>query len=134
MFEVLIGSGIAFVSAICGWLVSHRWQLRNYRLAVDADRARWNESVERWASDVVDSMIRIQAHFEQLQHQEAIEKSGEQAISLSVLVDQGRLHFPNVMRGAYGEGKQQSRQGYRSAVLDPLVGRLSDVGDREEAQ
>lgn len=121
MFEVLIGSGIAFVSAICGWLVSHRWQLRNYRLAVDADRARWNESVERWASDVVDSMIRIQVHFEQLQHQEAIEKSREQAISLSVLVDQGRLHFPNVMRGAYGEEKQQSRQGYRSAVLDPLV-------------
>lgn len=121
VLQVLIGSGIAFLSAICGWFISYRWQLRNYRLAVDADRARWNQGVERWAAEVIDVMTRMHAHFDHFDHQEAIEKSKELATSLSVLVDQGRLYFPNVMRDLYGEEKQQSRQGYRSAVLDPLV-------------
>lgn len=121
MLQVLIGSGIAFISAICGWWISHRWQLRSYRLAVDADRARWNQGVERWAAEVIDVVTRMHVHFEQLDHQEAIEKSTDLAVSLSVLVDQGRLYFPNVMRGSYGEERQQSRQGYRNAVLDPLV-------------
>ena len=121
MFQVVIGSGIALISAICGWLISHRWQLRNYRLAVDADRALWNQGIARWAAEVIGVMTRIYTHFENLDHQEAIEKSGDLAISLSVLVDQGRLYFPNVMRDSYGEQKQQSRQGYRSALLDPLV-------------
>jgi len=121
VLQVLIGSGIAFISAVCGWFISHRWQQRNYRLAVDADRGRLNQSVEKWATEVVGVMNRMYAHFEHSSHQEAIERSRELVLSLSILVDQGRLYFPNVMRGVYGEEKQQSRQGYRSALLDPLV-------------
>lgn len=121
MLQVLIGSGIAFISAICGWWISHRWQVRNYRLAVDTDRARWNQGVQNWAAEVIDVVIRMHAHFEHLDYQEAVEKSWDLSVSLSVLVDQGRLFFPNVMRSSYGEEKQQSRQGYRNAVLDPLV-------------
>ncbi|CAM3952837.1 hypothetical protein VRRI112168_07665 [Vreelandella rituensis] len=121
MLEVLIGSGIAFLAALCGWLLSHYWQARSYRLAVASDRAQWNAGVEEWAGRVIDTMVRMHTHFDRLNHPEAIAQSSELAISLSILVDQGRLYFPNVMRDRYGEEKQESRQGYRSAVLDPLV-------------
>lgn len=121
MLQGLIGSGVAFLLALCGWFLSHRWQKRNYRLAVDRDRAHWNAAVEEWAGLVIDKVIRIHAHFEHLDHSEAIAQSSELAISLSILVDQGRLYFPNVMRDQHGDKKQASRQGYRSAVLDPLV-------------
>lgn len=121
MLEALIGSSIAFLSALFGWWLSYRWQARNYRLAVDNDRARWNASVEDWAGRVIDMMVRMHVRFDHLEYAEAVEQSSELAISLSVLVEQGRLFFPNVMRDRYGEEKQVSRQGYRSAVLDPLV-------------
>lgn len=51
----------------------------------------------------------------------AVKESKELVIRLSILIDQGRLYFPNVMRDQYGMTKQSSRKGYRSAVLDPLV-------------
>ena len=131
MLQVLIGSGIAFISAVCGWFISHRWQLKNYRLAVDAERARWNQAVQGWATEVVEAMTRVHAHFEHLDHQEAIANSEELATELSVLVDQGRLYFPNVLRDCYGDEKQQSRQGYRSAMLDPLVAAIAVIRGAE---
>lgn len=121
MTNAVIVSGVAFLSAFCGWVLSHRWQKKQYRLAVSSERAQWNAGVRAWAADVVDVMIRLHAYFNKLEHKEAIERSAELAIALSVLVDRGRLYFPNVMRDQYGEDRQNSRQGYRSALLDPLV-------------
>ena len=131
MTEVLIGSTIAFLSAVCGWFISHRWQAKNYRLAVDNERARWNAGVESWALQVVDVMVRMRSDFEQLSYSEAIAQSQELSLSLSVLIDQGRLYFPNVMRDVHGNSKQESRQGYRSAVLDPLVAAVKIAEGRE---
>ncbi len=43
------------------------------------------------------------------------------ALELSTLVEKGRLYFPNENRSAYGQSRQSSRRGYRSAILDPLL-------------
>ncbi|WP_328185542.1 hypothetical protein [Marinobacter sp. OP 3.4] len=69
--------------------------------------------------------------FERLDHAAAIVQSEELAISLSVLVDQGRVYFPNVMRDRYGDEKQESRQGYRNALLDPLVAAIGVAEGQE---
>lgn len=66
-------------------------------------------------------MVQLHSNFDKLEHAKAVEESHALAIQLSILVDQGRLYFPNVMRDQYGTERQVSRQGYRSAVLDPLV-------------
>lgn len=121
MLEALIAAIVAIFSAVCGWLLSHRWQSKAYRLSVDNERAHWNASVEQWACQVIDIMTKIHHNFNTLEHMKAIEMSSDLAIRLSILVDQGRLYFPNVMRDVYGKEKQISRRGYRSAVLDPLV-------------
>ena len=121
MLEVLITAIVAIFSAVLGWLLSHRWQSKTYRLSVDAERASWNANVERWACDVIDVMAHIHYRFDVLEHESAVKESKELVIRLSILIDQGRLYFPNVMRDQYGMTKQSSRKGYRSAVLDPLV-------------
>ena len=121
MLEAFIAAVVAIFSAACGWLLSHRWQSKAYRLAVDNERAQWNANVEQWACHVIDVTNQLHYRFEKLEHAKAVEESCELAIRLSMLVDQGRLYFPNVMRDQHGTEKQISRQGYRSAVLDPLV-------------
>jgi len=121
MIEAFIAAAVAIVSAACGWFLSHRWQSKAYRLSVDNERGHWNANVEQWACQVIDIMTRIHDNFNRLEYKEAVEVSSDLVIRLSILVDQGRLYFPNVMRDVYGKEKQISRQGYRSAVLDPLV-------------
>lgn len=121
MLEALIAAVVAVFSAACGWLLSHRWQSKAYRLAVDNERAQWNANVEQWACHVIDVMTQLHYQFEKLEHAKAVDESCELAIKLSILVDQGRLYFPNVMRDQHGTERQVARQGYRSAVLDPLV-------------
>ncbi|WP_339117795.1 hypothetical protein [Halomonas sp. BMC6] len=121
MLEVVVTAVVAIFSAACGWLLSHRWNAKAYRLAVDNERAQWNASVEQWACRVIDVMVHLHYTFDKFEHVKAIEESRTLAIELSILVDQGRLYFPNVMRDQHGVEKQVSRQGYRSALLDPLV-------------
>lgn len=121
MLEVFAGSGVVFFSALCGWLLSHRWKARNYRLAVTSDRALWNSGVQQWAEKVIDKMVKIHCQFNSAEHSVAVLHSKSLALELSILIEQGRLYFPNVMRDRYGGGKQASRRGYRNAVLDPLV-------------
>ena len=121
MLEALIAAVVAIFSAACGWLLSHRWQSKAYRLAVDNERAQWNANVEQWACHVIDVMTQLHYQFDKLEHAKAVDESCELAIKLSILVDQGRLYFPNVMRDQHGTERQVARQGYRSAVLDPLV-------------
>lgn len=121
MLEIVVTAVVAIFSAVCGWLLSHRWNSKAYRLAVDNERAQWNAGVEQWACRVIDVMVNLHSNFDKLEHAKAVEKSCALAIKLSILVDQGRLYFPNVMRDQHGLEKQVSRQGYRSALLDTLV-------------
>lgn len=100
MLETLIAAVVAILSAVCGWLLSHRWQSKAYRLSVDNERVHWNASVEQWVCQVIDVIARIHDNFNTLEHTKAVEKSNDLAVRLSVLVDQGRLYFPNVMRDA----------------------------------
>lgn len=121
MVDALVVSGVALLSAVIGWILSHRWQDRNYRLAVTNNRMQWNESVENWAQRVIEVMVQLHSCFDRLDHEDAVNEASDLAIALSILVDQGRLYFPNVMQDKYGKHKQSSKRGYRSAVLDPLV-------------
>lgn len=121
MLDALAVSGVALFSAVIGWLLSHRWQARNYRLAVTNNRMQWNESVENWAQHVIELMVQLHTCFDRMDQEDAVNEASDSAIALSILVEQGRLYFPNVMQNKYGEHKQASRRGYRSAVLDPLV-------------
>lgn len=120
MIEVLVTAVVATFSAILGWLLSHYWQSKTYNLAVDNERAQWNADVEVWARNVVEVLSRLRYHFDTMERPEAVEASSELSLRPSILIDQGRLYFPNVMRDCYGQEKQPSRQGYRSVVLDPL--------------
>lgn len=121
MVEVLITAVVAIISAILGWLLSHYWQTKTYSLAVDSERAQWNADVVTWASNVIEVLSRLRYKFNTMERCKAVEGSSELSLQLSILIDQGRLYFPNVMRECYGQDKQPSRQGYRSIVLDPLV-------------
>lgn len=121
MINTLVVSGIALLSAAVGWLLSHRWQARSYRLAVTNNRMQWNQGVESWAQRVVETIVRLHTCFDRMDYEDAIKNSDELAITLSVLVEQGRLYFPNVMRDEYGQHKSMAKRGCRSAVLDPLV-------------
>lgn len=121
MLDTLTVSGIALLSAAIGWLLSHRWQARSYRLAVTNNRMQWNQSVEEWAKRVIEVMVKLHTCFDRMDYENAVNEASDLAIALSILVEQGRLYFPNVMQEKYGQHKQSSRRGYRSAVLDPLV-------------
>lgn len=121
MVEVLITAIVAIVSAVLGWLLSHYWQSKSYSLAVDNERSQWNTDVEMWARNVIEVLSRLRYQFDTMEQSKAVEVSSELSLQLSILIDQGRLYFPNVMRECYGQHKQPSRQGYRSFVLDPLV-------------
>ena len=97
MIEVLITAVVATFSAILCWLLSHYWQSNTYNMAVDNERAQWNADVEVWARNVVEVLSRLRYHFDTMERPEAVEASSELSLRLSILIDQGRLYFPNVI-------------------------------------
>ena len=118
VFTALLGGAI-------GWGIKHYWDNKHYQLSVRQNIENWNERVRDWSEEVIDCLNR--AHHE-LNHIDKNPAQSEQqarrerlALELSTLVERGRLYFPNNNRSIYGQARQSARQGYRSAVLDPLV-------------
>lgn len=121
MLEFAVG----LIVGLVGWALKHFWDTKHYRLALRENVENWTERVRDWSERVIECLN--QAHYEfnvsdvePLPHERAQARQ-ELALRLYTLVEQGRLYFPNENRSLYGQSKQAARQGYRSAVLDPLV-------------
>lgn len=87
MLETILVTVVALVSAIGGWLLSHRWEKRKYQLAIDAELNDWNRDLRAWGTDVVSEMVPLHDYFERESKEKAVDKSGETSVWLTALVD-----------------------------------------------
>lgn len=129
MLEAVIALG----GGVIGWALKHYWDSKHYQLAVRQNVENWTARVQEWSEEVISCLNRAHHALNWTEDDpystEQRELREELALELSTLVEQGRLYFPNENRSVHGETKQSARQGYRNAVLDPLVATVEFLRD-----
>ncbi|WP_153304216.1 hypothetical protein [Desulfovermiculus halophilus] len=89
----------------------------------------WMQEFRSWAAAVISVMARAE-YATSLASLSTTDRAAWRA-ELSAFADQGRLYLPNIRRDEYGQHKPRANQGYRSAVLDPVVAAVQVLSDQD---
>jgi len=113
--EVVVALGAAVV-AVLSLVVNVAMTRRNQRITAEALRVDIDVHLLSWADEVLDVM----GHASQLVETQPLDGLGRSDImrELSVLLDRGRWHAPNVPDTNHGADKPAAYQGHRQPVLD----------------
>lgn len=122
--DVVIAITSAIVALISA-LVARGETRRQRKLQTERLRQGIDASSLDWGGAAIDSLARIAA-FVRTRHMQPNDLSFEAAranmlITLSTLVDRGRLFFPNVAPDKSGAGKESAYQGQRPPILDAMM-------------
>ena len=100
-------------------------QRRKFEYTAEVTQSK--RDMHSWANSVIDQMKRLEAAVEEQEVRGVLmgERGDERTLAilkeLSILVDQGRLIFPNSHRNErIPENRDAARHGYRNLVLDPV--------------
>lgn len=114
----------AVAATLLGVFVGYRLALRREMGTVE-----WMQEFRSWAAEVISVMARAE-YATSLASLSTTDRAAWRA-ELSALADQGRLYLPNIRRDEYGQHKPRANQGYRSAVLDPVVAAVQVLSDQD---
>ena len=122
--ELIIGAGSAFVAVISA-LIARGETKRQRKLQTERLRQSIDSASLDWGNAAIDTLARS-AMFARTRNMQANDGSflankANLLVALSILVDRGRMFFPNLNPDKKGAEKEGAYRGHRPPILDTLM-------------
>ena len=116
---------LSAIAAVIGAIASRAETRKQRQLRTEQLRQSIDNASLDWGSAAIDSLTRA-AMLARTRHMHANEGAFQTAraatlITLSSLIDRGRMFFPNLDPDRHGLNKDGAYQGFRAPILDALV-------------
>jgi hypothetical protein len=122
--ELIVGAGSAVVAVISA-LIARGETKRQRKLQTERLRQSIDSASLDWGSAAIDTLARA-AMFARTRHMQPndggfLANKANLLVALSILVDRGRMFFPNLNPDKKGAEKEGAYRGHRPPILDTLM-------------
>jgi hypothetical protein len=109
---------VGLAGVITGYLIGKRREL---------GMTEWMQEFRGWSGEVITALVNAQ--YSAANKNVSASSLEEYIVSISALVDRGRLYLPNQNTEVHGAYKQMAFRGYRNQTLDALVAAVKVLKD-----
>jgi hypothetical protein len=116
---------VSAIAAVLGALASRAETRKQHQLRTEQLRQSIDSASLDWGNSAIETLASA-AMLARTRHKMDSDSAFEEArsgilISLSALIDRGRMFFPNLSPDRHGLNKEGAYQGFRAPILDSLV-------------